>query len=194
MSSIPHTRVVLKGEAPKESFAELAYSQDWVIAEIGPASDEEPYEEVWLTTDGGSEIHLIDDHLIGLIYVDVVGQRRDQAVEFIKTRLDTCSKEEVIDVARSAGNPRELSRAVRLAGAVAAGGFDQALFEIFLRAFESEDPQTRIAAIIAAGYTEWREFTPLIDRLAQSDPDQVVSDTAASISKGFHRVLGDEQP
>jgi hypothetical protein len=194
MSSMPHTRVVLRGKAAKEDFAELAYFQDWVIDEIVPASDEEPYEEVWITTDGNTEAHLIDDHLIGLVYVDVVGQHRDNVVALIRSRLDNYSREEVIDAARSAGDPQELDRVVRLAGAVATEGFDKDLFEIFRRALESEDPQTRIAAIITAGYTEWHEFIPLIGRLARGDPDQVVRDTAASISEGFHRVLGDEQP
>jgi hypothetical protein len=190
---MPHTRVVLKGETAKESFAELAYSQDWVIDEIGTASDEEPYEEVWITPEGGSELHLIEDHLIGLAYVDILGRHRGKLAALIRSRLDTYSKEEIIDAARSAGNPRELARAVRLAGAVATEGFDQDLFEIFLRAFGSEDPQTRIAAIIAAGYAEWREFIPLIEPLARNDPNQTVRETAASIGEGFHHVLRDEQ-
>jgi hypothetical protein len=194
MSPVPHIRVALKGEAAKEGFAQLAYAEDWIIDEIGAASDTEPYEEVWVTADGDSEVHLVDDDLIGLVYIDIVGRLRGELADLIRSRLDTFSKHEVIDAARLAGNPHELAGAVRLAGVIATEVFDQDLFGIFLQAMENEDPQTRIAAIMAASYAEWREFIPLTGRLAQHDPDPEVRNTAADIHEGFLRVLGDEQP
>ncbi len=193
MSTLAHTRVVLKGKAAKENFSELAYDQDWVIDEIGPASDEEPYEEVWIPEEGAPTIHLIDDPLIGIVYVDIAGRRRERLAELIRSRLDTYSRQEVIDEARSASSPDDLARAVRLAGAIAPGGFDQGLFEIILRAFRSEDAQTRVAAITAAGYAEWQEFVPFIDHLAHSDPNKTVREVAGSIGEGFHHFLRDER-
>lgn len=105
----------------------------------------------------------------------------DAALEFV-------GEDELLEAVASAGTPEAEAHAVVQAGIGAPRDWRADFAEVIERAAESPRPEVRNAAIAAVSFTEWREFTPLLERLAQNDADDSARAAAQRLIDVFSQL------
>jgi len=190
-------RILLEGAADEELVRRAMYAADLnVVDEIEPG-DDHPYEVVFAAPGDEAVAHYVEDDFLGYRYVVVASGDEGVAEEVageLRGALPHVSRDEVLRRAREARDGPAHAAALYQAAIVAPEVADAELLPLFERAFASGDPGLREAAILAAGYAEWKELAAPLRRLAASDPEPELRAQAAAMQEGLERVWSGRAP
>ena len=184
------TRIVLKDDVHRDSFGPLAWTANWDFMDIIQSDGKEPFEKVWVTSDQLTAIRYREDPLLNLRYLLVEGKDQDKVLAEIRQEINTYSDTEIQTLFEMAKNEEEYIHAIRCVGIAALPRkFSQQWFKDFEAALSHPSPEVRDAAILALSYVGWRQFEPLLQKLAQNDPDEQTRDFAqrAIVALGKHQ-------
>jgi hypothetical protein len=178
-------RLPLHPEATQEEVDSMAYMADWTLAEIITKNRERPHEQVYEDRKDGTPIHYIRDWLLGVDYLVVPAQAPQTAR--IRKELHVVSLKEALAMVEAAETPEALRRAFFFA-VLASPAPNPRVLALFERLLASSEIKLRRAAVLAAGYAEWRELRPLLARAATEDRRKQVREEARLMLEGLEQV------
>jgi hypothetical protein len=143
------------------------------------------FEDVWFTPDGSSAVSFVDDHYMDCQYLWVRGSQTPELVSKIYGYLPSQEAEEILEDLAAAHNDEEgISAILKLGVACLTCERDPRLiraFEFCLEEPPTPNPGFRRATIQAIAYSMWPENRPVLERVAQNDPDEGVREFAQRI-------------
>ncbi|HEY1345687.1 MAG TPA: hypothetical protein VGF54_11910 [Streptosporangiaceae bacterium] len=182
-------RIVLSPRVTRREFEDIAFGSGWRLHEVVEAAEEHPYEEIWSVDNGRSAVHYIEDGLLGLLYVIVLGEHVDELEASLRRALETVRPADALEWLDDAASAE---RRVQAAAYLAASAEHPApdLIEAFDRLMRDPVADVRRAAIFAATYPAWPELLPLVQNVARDDADAGVRDAAQEIAQILARHRG----
>jgi hypothetical protein len=182
-------RIVLSPRVTRREFEDIAFGHGWRLHQVVDADEKHPYEEVWSVAQGASAVHYIEDGLLGLLYVIVMGEEVDELEASLRRALETVRAEDALgwlEDATWAGS--RVQAAAYLAAAAEQPTPD--LIAAFDRLMHDPDADVRRAAIFAATYPEWPQLLAFVKNVARHDADDGVRAAAEEIAQILERHLG----
>ncbi|APR80400.1 Hypothetical protein A7982_05747 [Minicystis rosea] len=167
---------VLTDETNDDDLRRTAAALGWPLLDDTLSAHEGRLQ--WASHDGKCVLEYIRDPAIPLPYLRILGEDVAQIAELARVARLILERDEVIDRARAAVEPRAQARAILDAGIAAPRAFDQRFFDIIMAGSRPPHRGVRKAAILAFSYTAWRELEPMLQALATSDPEPDVQDLA----------------
>lgn len=104
-------------------------------------------------------------------------------------RLDVWDTADLLDAPFEETDPKLLVQAVFRLGLGAPMVHTHEFMPPLLHAMAQEHPMLRAAAVRSTAYTEWPEFVPILEAMADNDPDERVRAEAAKVV-GVYRQAG----
>ena len=181
------TRLPLHPKVAQEEVDGMAYMADWILAEILTKNRERPHEQVYEDREDGTLIHYIRDWLLGVDYLLVPAPSRQAAR--IRKELHVVSLKEALAMVEAARTPEALRRAFFFA-VLASTAPNPRVLALFERLLASPEIKLRRAAVLAAGYAEWKELRPMLARAAAEDRRKQVREEAGLMLEGLEQVWG----
>jgi hypothetical protein len=185
------TRVLPKPGFARDDATQFGVEHGWRYHDIFLADEEQPFEKIWLTEDGSTSIHWIEDHVLDLDYFAVQGDHRDEVVQSIRDDIDTYGRDALRELMERAQDWDELLGALHHAAAAAPPEFDPEFFGWFERGFAHEHPSARKMTAILMSYPGWPQLREPLERLLD-DEDAEVRDIARTMLEKLAAIGGDE--
>lgn len=182
--SPPKTRVVLRPEVTVDDIEEAALDLDWLLVRNWPASDERPYEDMYVDRDEETVIHYLDDNLVGLRYLVIKGPDADTIERDARELLPTYRPDDATKAWTTAATLEQKTQAVHLLALATDPKERASAVEALQSAAADPDPRVRRAVILASTYVGWPELRTLLSALAE-DSDESVHRDAQLASEGL---------
>lgn len=153
---------------------QLADSLSWIHYRTTEASEQTPYEAIWMAPESGAAIHWIEDHLIHVDYLLLQGPDIDPSINALKSRLALHTADSLRETFDETRDAPALLDALYDLGVHCSGQFDPELFALFRWTLHDPDPLVRRVSLLAASMTNWSEFIPLLDYVRNHDREELV--------------------
>lgn len=188
-------RVVLSPGVSRDAFHSAALARDWRLARIVDTPDRShPYEEIWLSRDERTAIHLMEDDVVGVTYALLDGERTDDYSAQLEEDLPTIGAGRATDWLGEAQGDERVTAISHLAVAADPHAEDAAQLEAYRAALDDPDPDVRSAAAIGAAYLVWPGLLEPLRRLASGDEDADVRRWALRGAAALEHNLQEERP
>lgn len=188
-------RAVIKDTMPRADVEAVMYAENFDFWQVIKASEDTPYEVVWLTPDRKTSIHYIEDFDSDTRYVAIKGERREEIIDRLRQRLDVYEKDEIMAQYKTAESEDDAVGAIVIAGVSAPPAHDKALLKFFERALQDRRPRVRVAVIEAFLWASWDNCLTLLNQVAAHDDDPEIREYAGfaiqAISGQTERKSGD---
>lgn len=130
-------------------------------------------ELVWeLAT--GLQLHYLEDYRSACCFMVITctdDRRTEEICCLVSSYLGTWSDDDVIRAIEESASPADRAQAVIRAGVAAPEEFQPDLWHRIGQAMSDPDPLVRAAGVWATPYSFWPQFRPLLEKVAQDDPD-----------------------
>ncbi|MEU8138818.1 HEAT repeat domain-containing protein [Streptodolium elevatio] len=143
--------------------------------------EQAPNEAIWLTPDAGTVVRWVQEDLIDVRYVAVLGADAVALAERIRTAIPTDDIARLRARAMADREPDVLIDVLYRTAVVAWSGYDTEAFALLRWGLHDPDPLIRRVALLAVSITGWNEFAGLLDEVSAADPDDDVRDQAARV-------------
>ncbi len=169
---------------------------DLVFFDKVEPGDRNPLEVIWASRNGETQLHFIDDPLIDLSYLALVGVEAEQISDRALESSSAVTLCNALDRVESDEDENERLHTASLLGVLAPVQYEPAVFEAFQKLFASPSAAVRRRAVMAASYPAWPEFQPLLKQLSLTEADPEVRERAKAALKAFelHGIAGSGQP
>ena len=171
--------MVLREEAREEDFWRFARGLSMTnIRDVSSPHRQTIVREIIWKARSGVRLHYAADYLSASKIVAVEGDYNDgqfhKFIEVVVRLFEPWSLDELIDEVDScdADDPRPLALAVIRLGAGAPNEYAGEVFNRISEATRSPHAWVRKAAIWATMYSQWPQFLPLLEGVADADPDE----------------------
>jgi HEAT repeat protein len=181
-------RLVLKEQDPRKAVGALAYRQRWDLEQNIKKTEHTAHEVVYRVANSDTRVHYTEDHFIKLAYVTVVGSRAEEIAGIVRQKLKVFTLEEMLAEADRAETRDQWIWALYQLAAASRGQPDPRIDQVLKQALEHDDPGVRRAAITAMGYAESQSLEPVLERLAEKDPDEAVRGDARYMLDGLRKI------
>ncbi|WP_210586475.1 HEAT repeat domain-containing protein [Streptomyces sp. GESEQ-35] len=178
------SRFVLKSDYSIRALKRLAWDLDWDVVDLR-REEAGAFIDIWITYDKRAEIHHVDDEPIGMRYLTVRGEGRDEVARQIQEHCDLWSHEEARRDLREATDRNQRLVALYAAVLTAPGEQDDDFVDELRVVARDEDPGVRQAVIIATGYLPWPGLVNLVEEVLAHDPVDHIRDNAALLIEGL---------
>ncbi|MDI2128144.1 HEAT repeat domain-containing protein [Yinghuangia seranimata] len=162
-------------EAAAETLAALGFDRHDYLAE------QAPNEAIWLTSDANTVIRWVEDDLIDVTYIAVLGADAEAVAERIRTAMPTDDVAQLRARAIADRDPGLLIDVLYRTAVVAWSGYDREAFALLRWGLHDPDPLLRRAALVAVSITRWHAFAEVLQDIRTHDPDDEVRDQAARV-------------
>lgn len=177
-------RLLLKDGVHTEVVKQLA-ARHWFLWNRIEALGDQPLVYEWATNPAECRIRYVDDHRLGLRWLDIEGARVEPTVELVRGSGLVCEKEEVVALCSAARTePEGIWAAYKLA-VLAVTGFDAELFGCFGDLANHRSQAVRRAVVYAMEQARWRELLGIAEPMAEDDPDENVRASAAAFLRSM---------
>jgi hypothetical protein len=176
-------RIVL-GEPNENELVAIAGKNNWGLRNFNAKTADQPAERIYATRDRATQIHWIDDHKIGVVYIYVQGAETSQVEALLRAKLAHYSSKTIVERARNVTlAPADRRDALyHLALDKMDRGFDQETFDIYKRAMQDPDPFVRGSAVLGSAYLGWPQLAEPMRLLATTaEPDESIRKDAATL-------------
>jgi hypothetical protein len=178
------SRFVLKQDYSVRTLKRLAWDLDWDVVDLR-REEAGAFVDIWITYDKRAEIHHVDDEPIGMRYLTVRGDGRDEVVRQIRENCDLWSHEEAREALRDATDRNQKLVALYAAALTAPAEQEDDFVDEVLVMARDEDPGVRQAVIIATGYLPWPGMVHIIEEVLINDPVEHIRQNAAILIEGI---------
>jgi len=179
------TRLLLGAGVSTEAVKQLA-ARHWFLWNRIERDDEQPLMYEWATNPDQCRIRYIDDHRLGLRWLDITGPNPEGVIAIVRKNLPIENQTSVVAACSSAKTEEEgIWAAYKLAITAAATHFDPELFGAFGDLSNHRSARVRQAAVYAMEQARWRELSGIAEPMAEDDPDEAVRARAAAFVKGL---------
>lgn len=190
-------RMILREEATEEDVQGLARGLSMTkIRDVSSPERQTIVREITWEANSGIRLHYAADYLSASRIISVEGdddQHFRRFIEVVVTQLRPWILDELIAQVDScpADEPRALARAVIRLGVGAPNEYNGEIFDRIAAAMHSPDAWVRKAAIWATMYSQWPQFLPLLEDIANTDVDEAIRNDARRMVN-FGKKSGNE--
>lgn len=179
-----------EGDRQVKTFAQAL---GWVFSSEIPEDPEAGVSRqvVWQAPDGTS-IHFIEDLVFHRGYYVLMGSDQlftEMQAARAESVLNPWTVDELLEICENAEDLQEKGSAAILLSLAAPPEFDERIFAIIEGMLRDEEPMARDAALWLTLYARYSEFGPIIESIAENDPEDWVRDRAVHVL-GVRREQG----
>lgn len=138
----------------------------------------------------GLQLHYLEDFRSSCSFIVIAGVDDEKTAEIsalISSYLDTWSEDDILLAVEDSVGPEDRARAILRAGVGAPERFDESFWYCIGRAMSDPDSLVRSAAVWATSYPFWRQFIPLLEKVATEDSDPDLRAEAQALALGIAR-------
>jgi hypothetical protein len=160
-----------------------------VVREMTADPREGVQREVTWRVDEGLVMHFAEEAVSGCAFVQVMGDADDDVAEVadaIASYLAPVSLEDALLGTKVPADEETLAARIVQAGVSAPERFDERFFQVFTAAMSDGSRRIREAGIWATAYSNWPEFKPALEAVAERDPDAGLRADARNILDVAH--------
>ncbi|GGP52328.1 hypothetical protein [Saccharothrix coeruleofusca] len=179
-------RYILKGDTPLLEVELIAQGSDWQRILDRPAAPEQNKDRLvkWELA-AGLRVSYVEDSALQCAYIIITSWLGAQEVETAAAVFEVHPKifrfQELIAAVDSADNTETKALAIARAGLGSPLEPQDDFVERITGAAREQDPILREGALWAITYTEWNLFNPLVQDMADNDPDEFVRGLAVRV-------------
>lgn len=182
-------RYVLRGDEPEELASGYADEQGWDLISREQAEPDRGREfELMWATDRPVTFHYQEDNVAHEGYVYLAGDDPELIAGYesqLLVALDHWSFDDLLrDVSEQPEGP-DRAAAVLRAGIGAPMEFDERFFEVISAAMTADEAQVRGVGVLACSYSPQPQYRPLLDAIAEDEPEPEIRDLAKSTLRAF---------
>lgn len=189
--------IILKPQVLIEEVRRFADEQNWLLVATQDASaeDELSFELAWITGNGKTAVHLLDDRevldywqfpfYLDTLYLVIEGESLDAMEERVRVHFPTFNLMDIIRLIENTKEPNELARYVGYLGSIIPEKFDPYIFKVLEQMLMHEEAEVRLAAVWAAGSTSWANCREKLAFMARTDASGRVVEMASSLLPAF---------
>ena len=177
-------RAVLRAGVSRDQIDDALHRGGWHLSNVVPAAESQPAQLIFMTTDGGRLLYLVDDARLGLAYVAASGAEPEAVLAALADDLggfDLASAKDVDDrLSAAIVDLPALARAVAvlaLTGDPSTAGSVAALTHCLRHA----DERVRAVALNAVAYAPWPALGGVLAELASGDPAPALRAAAGQV-------------
>lgn len=177
-------RMVLREQGTEEGVQGFARGLSMTkIRDVSSPERQTVVREITWESPSGVKLHYAADYLSASLIISVEGDDDDHFNRFLKAvvrLLDPWSLDELINEVDSCAvdDSRSLALAVIRLGVGAPNEYNDEVFNQISDAMRSPDAWVRKAAIWATMYSQWPQFLPLLEQIADADADEEIRNDA----------------
>ena len=182
-------RLVLKSTFTSDDLDFVSMQRGWVLHQhrLPEAS---AFVDGWLTLDGETEIHQVDDAPIGMRYLTVRGSGSTEVAQHIRQDCDLWSTAEALAALSTASTRDDLLPAVYAAALSATEQDGEDVVRTFRTVANHSDADVRQSVVIAAGYFPHPALVELVHELRDSDQaDHIRQERPTPTRRPSHKPL-----
>lgn len=190
MAAPPNGPVVflLGGRTSHQDFQTVAGANGWIVyEERPPAGPNQPYEQIWVTSDRRTAIHYMDDPTPRERFVVVYGPDTGDVAFDLGVGCDIRTAEDVSEAAQAAASEEDIITAAWQL-CVTHKHFDLDVMGVLKQFYQGGSALVRHAVVNAVGYRGWQESMGFLEGVARSDPDGDLRENARSIVEAWKKV------
>ena len=189
-------RVVLDISVTEDNIGSAAWDLQWSLGDFIKAENTTPKQAIFYEKDENGEktfIRYTEDFHIDLPYIEVWGENPSSieiVVKDIQKKLPTYSVPEIVEMVENAKDKEELFLAIRYLG-IGCGGYPMTpeILELFEKLASDRDPEIRDVTRLAMAYTAAAEFEPILEHMAQNDPEPELREQAAHTLESIRKFI-----
>lgn len=170
-------RILLDQSVKRAVVERDAWDLEWNAINIIPRTEENPLEIIYLTRVSNTRIHLIDDYVLETVYFVLEGPGVDSWARKIHKKYKTVGLRDLPRFFES-GKASDVKQGISYAALLAPKKFDKKIFGYFQHGFEHKTASVRERTIEAVGYLGWPQFKEPLQKLADSDPNADIRESA----------------
>lgn len=171
-------RIAFCDAVSAQDLAEFAEVQGWQLEGSVSPTEGETEEYVW-QGDDDLYIHWINDPVLHRVYGMILGTDPAEVELRVRSAFESYTIDEAVDEFAQASEWPERVEALSVLAAAAPQDFDQRIFEAVGAGLTDEHPLVRHKAVLVVFYARWREFLPLLQKMAADDSSDEVRRVAA---------------
>lgn len=180
------TRLVLNENTTEEYIERLGDRLGWRLVQRLAAAELRPRELIWLASDT-TAVHYLDNHLIGVQYLQVDGAEDADLVARLRSLLAVPSVESLVLEAVMSNSSTAAIGAIRRLAIGCSDRPHAGALSVFQAAFQDTDPAVRSAAVFATTFVGWPQFEPDLVALARKDSNVRVRELAQRTVEALRR-------
>lgn len=181
-------RLALAATVTRKQVADAVAAHDWQWVDEYPADAQAPYEQVWSDPSGTCTLHLVEDEIAGMSYLQLEDPH-DSASHLLTAlhkELPGWTLEEALIATQQGALDRSLACSVlAVLGPISA---EPRVLAAVAQLLAETSAQVRMRAVVAAACLGWPEFVPVLTELAEKDPQDYVRWRAADAVTAFRRI------
>jgi hypothetical protein len=166
-------RVLPKPAVTRDDASHTAQRNGWQYHDLFLPDGDQPFEKIWLTHDGDTSVHWIEDSVLDLDYFVVQGEHEREVADELREDLETYGRDELRAGLDEAQSWPDFLLALQRAAAAAPPAFDPEIAEWFDRGFVHEEPAVRKMTAILTSYPAWPELKAPLERLLDDEDAEV---------------------
>jgi hypothetical protein len=184
---IPAKRLVPGPGVTLNDFLTATDDYDWRLVGGTLAQPGIPEEHILQTPDEQSTIHWIKDLRIGVNYIAITGEHRDELAQQLRKVLPIYTDEEIHREPISAVSIHDHMKAIYHLALIAPDECDEGILKLFEKYLRDPERKIRVAAVISISYIGWLEFLHLLQPIAANEPDEVLRQDAATLIQNLQK-------
>jgi len=189
-------RLLLRQFPAEEVARRYAEENGWPITgQTEEDPDEGTVREIMWMVEPSLVLHYAEDRMSETSYVMASSWSPDRADDFsarLEREMDVRRLGELLRDCDEASTPQEKSVAIARLALGAPRLYDVDVFTRVGRGLSDPDGDVRLASIWAIGFMPWPEYRPVIQKIAETDTDQIVRETARDLVEAYE--MEDEAP
>jgi hypothetical protein len=181
--------VLTAGPDGARAFDAVAAAAGWRGDDTGRWGDRDgDFPDVRLLTPGGTHVRLVEDRLLGELYVETDGGPDEDDVERrLRDAVPVADLGEVVAATAAADSEPDAARGVHQLAILATGGYDETVFRRFEDAAADSRAGVQLAALSFALRTLWPQCVDPVRALAATGTPEVAR-LAAQVAGTLERT------
>lgn len=163
-------KLVLKNTTGELDVRLIASINGWQLVSEHHRINNTPHQIQWLYSNE-TIIVFIEDFLLNQNYLYIEGDELDAVKQQVIKGLEIYDEESICQLQSDFINQSEACPLINVAALMAPPGFNEKYYEIFLRAFYSQNQDVQKTAIFAITYVPWRQFREVLVKLKDEFPE-----------------------
>ncbi|HEX7151246.1 MAG TPA: hypothetical protein VF618_07140 [Thermoanaerobaculia bacterium] len=176
-------RIVMDPSVTLDDAETVPFKLKWQFGDYVKKKKDVPYEVIYRTPEK-TEVHLVDDHVIGERYWTLSGPGITKMAAKLRDQVKTISVDDIPSYV-DATKAEKVKHGIAFAALLAPEKFDKRFFAWFERGFSHRNPDVREQAIVGSGYVGWKELREKLEEVAENDSDAEIRKSAKLMLEGF---------
>lgn len=167
-------RVVFTSEVNERHVISALEDSGWIKSPQKPEAD----EKLLVKPGTDAEITIVDDQFIVVLYAFITGGSRNEVASMLASKFSVIEcMDEVKEFYKATSTTKKLTHLYN-AGVTLSSKEKEAGIQLIKDALQDPDPDIRIAALLATGYSAWPEWEAILREFISQESDERLREEA----------------